>query len=372
MKVAFYSYHAFEVVHSASTSAGGMELQVLLLGRELTKRGIGVEFLVGDFGQPDVVEEDGLVFRKIFRATTSSNASKLLFFLRTLRSSRADIVLERGSSVSSGILYAASRIVGMKYIFAAASDVNCDRRSHDPSIQGRFRRRLYDLAIRGADAVVVQKRSQQMLLRRSYGRDGVVIRSLALVPEGLSADGKAHGRAIVWISNLHRYKQPELFLELARRMPNHRFIMAGGTKDQAFSQELTDAARRIPNLDFRGFIPQREVWGLLSEARVIVNTTVVDGKYEEGFPNTFIQAWALGVPVVSLISDPDSIVTELNVGRVSRTIDGMERDISDLCASDDEWNEISSRCRKLFAGEFVADNIVGAYLNLLQNCSGVA
>lgn len=368
MKVAFYSYHAFDVVNSPHTLAGGMELQVLLLGRELMSRGVAVEFLVGDSGQEDLLERDGLIFRKVFKARPASAASRTLFFLRAIRSCRADILMERGSSINSGSLFLVSKLFGMKYVFAAASDVNCDRHSQDPSCMGRFRRFLYDIAIRGAAVVVVQKQSQRDMLRTSYRRDGVIIRSLALVPKELPEKGNTVRKDAVWISNLHRYKQPELFLELARRLPGYRFAMAGGTRDAAYGRAIADSASRIPNLEFCGFLPQEQLWQLLSRARVLVNTTVVDGKYEEGFPNTFIQAWALGIPVVSLISNPDALITTMNVGRVSRTPEQMERDVVELFSADTEWEAMSARCRKLFSSEFVASSVVDAYMSVFRKC----
>ena len=37
----------------------------------------------------------------------------------------------------------------------------------------------------------------------------------------------------------------------------------------------------------------------------------------EGFPNIFIEAWAFGVPVLSLYFDPGSVIEKENLGEVA-------------------------------------------------------
>ena len=39
------------------------------------------------------------------------------------------------------------------------------------------------------------------------------------------------------------------------------------------------------------------------KSKILINTSSF-----EGFPNTFVQAWANGVPVISLKVDPDNII----------------------------------------------------------------
>ena len=47
-------------------------------------------------------------------------------------------------------------------------------------------------------------------------------------------------------------------------------------------------------MTFHGAVPYRDAGALYSRARVLVNTSDV-----EGFPNTYLQAWASGTPVVA-------------------------------------------------------------------------
>jgi glycosyltransferase involved in cell wall biosynthesis len=70
---------------------------------------------------------------------------------------------------------------------------------------------------------------------------------------------------------------------------------------------------------------------------------------EEGFPNTFLQAWAAGTPVVSLTIDPDNLIKRNVLGKVSGTIERAITDIKELIGSPETREAISSRVRRYAA-----------------------
>jgi glycosyltransferase involved in cell wall biosynthesis len=370
LKVCLFSYHAYDVVRSPENIAGGMELQLLLLARSLKEKGVEVEILVGDSGQADVATEGGYIFRRVLTNRTRNPLQKLWFFIDAIRASRAEIILDRGSSRITGMLYLTSRILRMKFILAVASDVNLDRESADPSFRRTWERWLYRKAVAGADAIVLQKKQQDAILKLNYGRAGVVICSLLLFePASQQAAGRSHGN-VVWISNLHAYKQPLMFIDLARRMPDVPFVMVGGSREATLSEEILQKSRAVPNLEYRGFVPQREIPGILESACILVNTTVVDGKYEEGFPNTFLQAWSFGVPVVSLISDPDEMISAHGLGRCSHTFEQLVQDITFFVLNEEARQEVSRRCIAYVADEFDRDRTISEYMKLFETVAG--
>jgi glycosyltransferase involved in cell wall biosynthesis len=96
-------------------------------------------------------------------------------------------------------------------------------------------------------------------------------------------------------------------------------------------------AAGLANLEFTGFVPLAQVESRFDAARVLVNTSVF-----EGMPNTFLQAWARGVPTLATVE----------VGTpVHKQFSGVEegaREIEVLFADQNMWDSLSTRCREYF------------------------
>jgi glycosyltransferase involved in cell wall biosynthesis len=65
----------------------------------------------------------------------------------------------------------------------------------------------------------------------------------------------------------------------------------------------------LQNLTFVEHVPFLEIEAYFRAASLFVNTSV-----QEGFPNTFVQAWMHGTPVVSLSVDPGSVMSRHGIG----------------------------------------------------------
>ncbi len=75
---------------------------------------------------------------------------------------------------------------------------------------------------------------------------------------------------MLWVGNIRALKRPRLLLDLARRMPDRRYVMAGGPYPG--SQTLFEEIRRakpalLPNVEFRGTVPFHEMHTLYERAR---------------------------------------------------------------------------------------------------------
>jgi glycosyltransferase involved in cell wall biosynthesis len=155
-------------------------------------------------------------------------------------------------------------------------------------------------------------------------------------------------------------------LARAFALPQYRFRMIGGEGGydaDAHAYYETIRAEAVPNLEFMGFLPVADVEPHFDEARVFVNTSE-----HEGFPNTFLQAWARGVPTVSYFdagvredgSRPFVWVTDGN---------GAVNAVSTLLGDLDQWQALSDVCRNHFLEFHSVESTVRAYDGIFNSLS---
>ena len=242
---------------------------------------------------------------------------------RALRRLRPDVVYQRVGCAYTGITALFARRAGCKLVWHAANDtdVQLNLKIHRRNfIRQRLERSLLSYGIRSADRIVTQTEQQARLLLDNFGRsaDAVIAN---FHPDPIETVQKSGPVRVVWIADLKRQKQPEVFLRLAaalRDIQDARFIMIGraaaGTGDSSWLASLQKRINSTSNVEYLGQRPQAEVNEQLAKAHVFVNTSTY-----EGFPNTFIQAWMRNTPVVSLNVNPDGILDGENVGFHSGT-----------------------------------------------------
>src|SRR5262249_55518797 len=151
-------------------------------------------------------------------------------------------------------------------------------------------KKLYEYGLRRADAVLVQSRYQQRLLERNYQVTSSIASMLVEPADGYAAFD-ARDMTVLWINNLRQLKRPDLYFDMAQALPDLSFHMAGGAMpgQEAFFAQAQERARSHANMTFHGPIPYHDVNPLYGRARVFVNTSDI-----EGFPNSYLQAWAAG------------------------------------------------------------------------------
>jgi len=337
---------------------GGAELQLYLLARELRQRNWGVSFLVGDYGQGNVAyTADGIRLvtghpgRKLQdRAWGRSYAAWKLW--RALQSIDADIYLSRGLGGQAGVIDSFCRLKNRKYVFWFGKNADAWYGIRGLSPLPFWERLAALYGIRNADLVIVQTNDQDRLLKKHVRREGVVVPN---VSPWQSTPESECGDYVLWVGSIQPKKRPELMLDLAARMPDVQFVMAGG-KMAAYADLYDSVKRRADqnsNVDFRGFVPFDQTKELFQHAAVVVSTSKPQ---EEGFPNIFLQAWSTGTPVVATV-DPDRLLSTHGLGYYCQNTTQMAKRIREIVNDNTLQREIGRRCHTYVSENHSADRI---------------
>jgi len=182
-----------------------------------------------------------------------------------------------------------------------------------------IRRKARSAALK-ADIQLAQS-NEQIEILKSRGFSPVLLRNSFEFPVGMQVQRHEDKPLVLWVGSVKQRKRPEHFFELARRCQDLdcEFVMAGELQDEQSKAPLEAAQRDLKNFRYAGFIPSDIVGKLYERAHVFVSTS-----QSEGFPNTFIQAWQRGVPVLSLDIDPDGLLTRERMGVLAHDMNEME------------------------------------------------
>ncbi|MGD8414515.1 MAG: glycosyltransferase family 4 protein, partial [Candidatus Latescibacterota bacterium] len=222
-----------------------------------------------------------------------------------LRRIDADVYVQRCAGVETGIVAYFCRPFRKPWLFSVASDADLDGRFE--SGNPYWIRRGFRYGIRSAGEVVCQNGVQRESLNRRFGRSGRTILSLCEVPGSYP---EPDGGSILWVSRCVPLKQPERFIELARELPDLRFVMImNDGPDPAYNSTTFANARSVENLELIRHVAYQDIDVYFRNARVLVSTAEF-----EGFPNAFLQAMKHGVPVVSFAVNPNEILTRERAG----------------------------------------------------------
>lgn len=347
---------------------GGAEVQQAILARVLRRNGHRVSMITLDFGQPDGAEVDGIVVHKVFRLDEGIPVLRFLHprltsMWRAMSQVDADVYYQRSASMLTAIIAEFCRRNGKRSIYAGASD-----RDFIPGrqqIQYRRDRWLYEHGLRTVDRIVVQNLRQLEDARVHYGREAVLIPSCYELPAGRSPEPLRAPGEVLWVGTIHDYKRPEIFLDIAARLPQRRFVIVGGSAApgerlrHGYFEKIQAAAAKLPNVEFTGFLPLAEVERRFDRAAVFVNTSVY-----EGMPNTFMQAWARGIPTVATV-DVGARLEDSPFYRVfSRTEEAVE-EIERLFGDPDYRARASAACRGYFEASHSSSEVLARYERLL-------
>jgi glycosyltransferase involved in cell wall biosynthesis len=170
---------------------------------------------------------------------------------------------------------------------------------------------------------------------------------------------------ILWVANARPFKRLEIFLDIANRFKGTdlEFHVIGRLQyadNNALLYKIINS-----NVIYHGFKDNHYVNDLLESALISVNTSLPNS---EGLPNTFIQSWMLGTPVISLDSNPNyyfknSFLGNYCNGDINILYNGI-RYYLDM--NENTYYDFSQKCREFAISEFSLENNINKLKDLIN------
>ncbi|MCF7958710.1 MAG: glycosyltransferase family 4 protein [Phycisphaerae bacterium] len=304
IRVCFISLKAYPLFNSAIDAIfGGAEVDLYLLSTELAKDpDFQVSFVTGDYGQEQAEVWENVTVNK------SVNVGKNLFLgagriWKAMRQADAQIYMSEACSLGTFLNAYFCKYFNRIFLYRTASTRECDGTYLN---QKKIRGLAVKWAFKKAQAVITQNDSDAENMLRTTGIASTVIRngSRLLPAQDTQRD------TILWVGRSAAVKRPELFIELARQVPEEHFTMiCQKTLGDTDYKSLVEQAKHTPNLTFIPRVSFHEIDKYFQRARIFVNTSD-----SEGFPNTYVQSCKSGAPILSLHVNPDNFLNHYKCG----------------------------------------------------------
>jgi glycosyltransferase involved in cell wall biosynthesis len=281
------------------------------------------------------------------------------FLLKILKQMKPDVIYQRCGLSLTGIAAFYAKKNNCRFVFHIAHDRDVQPLKiqwKKPYLIPEFM--LMQYGIKNADTIIAQTQFQANQLLKNYGKTATVIPNAHPVPPNCKKN--TDKIIILWIANWKSLKQPEIFIKLAEKIGNNdkvRLIMLG--RNDNYGQLVTQARKN--RIKVMGEIPNDEANALLESAHILVNTSK-----QEGFSNTFIQAWMRRVPVVSLSVDPDGILHRKKIGYCSGSFDKLVLDTQKLIIDQELRETMGTRAREYAIKHFSLENME-KILKIIEN-----
>ena len=348
LRLCFVAQQAYGALCGRPTEhSGGIERQSALWARWFAARGHDVSLLTWDEGQSEAAV-DGVGIVKMCRRDQGLRGMRFFHprwtsLAHALERADADLYACMCGDASLGqvALWCRARRRPLAYYVSSTDAVN--RTLGHLAARERL---LYRVGLKRAERVMVQTRVQQEMLREGFGVGAEVVPmpSEAMTPSATPRSVVPEGARVLWVGRFHPEKRLEWLLDVAQECPELAFDVVGAANDaSAYEREMHARASALPNVRLHGRIAQRDALAeLYRRAALLCCTSPV-----EGFPNTFLEAWSHGLPVVTTF-DPDGLTERLGMGAAARDPAGIRTAILALLSCSDTYRRASEAAWSYF------------------------
>jgi len=304
---------------------GGAELQMAMLAKTLAEHDIEV-VVIDREAKEDFQFDRNIQIRSIpgwYRGIRGLRffTHRVPNFIRTLRNIHASLFYVRGISYLFLIpLYVAKRCKA-KFVLAISHDSELWRFQERFKVFYRKNSSVWDwistnipnevaayFLVRFCDVLLVQHEEQAQKVS-SLGKKVILLPNMFDPRIEHISRNKSNGNIVI-IGALSNRKGLDLFLPVVQKLKHVTFEFVGEAEDIE-GNRIKEQLKKCPNAILHGWLNREDTLRKIASAKALVNTSRM-----EGFPNAFIEAWALRTPVISLSVDPGNVIKNHKLGYV--------------------------------------------------------
>lgn len=268
------------------------------------------------------------------------------------------VILRGGKNRNLAFVAFWCKVLGIKAVQFFGSDADFVKDYRTLTFAEMINRRMFNWGLKRIKYFVAQNDAQQTQLREIITDAKSII-----IPNIWSEVGEMNHeeeKVILWVGNTRSLKRPQWVFEIAKDFPEENFVLIGGNADSKVYDECVSLAADSDNVRFLGGLPFYETNEWFSRAKVLLCTS----EYE-GFPNTFLQAWANDVPVLSTVN-PGNRITDKKLGFVCNNINEFKVNLGTLLEK-----ECYTQCQEAINSYFVEAHSLDSNYKKLTSFLGV-
>lgn len=342
---------------------GGSELQTLLLAKLFQEKKFDVTIIT--FGnREETYTKEGLKVYCINIAGKKIPFIHIFYDLipnlnKMLKLVDSDIYFQRGAGLISGVIAKYCMNYKKKFIFASSSTNNTNYKFiKETNFRDAY---FYKYGLRNASKIVVQSFEQQEQLLKYHSLKSTIIKNI--LPFEVIENNDTKRDFILWVGSIGRVKQPEYLFDIAKALKNLKIVVIGGSRgDDEYFSYIINSFKKFQNIEYVGRKNRQELKEYYPKGIALINTSE-----REGFSNTWLEAWAHKVPVISLNVNPDNLLTKNKMGFHSKSISKMIEDIDLIQKSTEIRNELGKNGLRYVQENHKPEIIFHKYLDLFNS-----
>jgi len=378
--ISFVSPFGYPLLVPDGQGSGGAERQFVLFGHELASLGWHVSFITAH-PAPEYRHQQTIlpVYSCSFSYLGGSNFRIpidwiSLFMAMKKSNSYYYIIKTPGHLLAPMSLFC--RLFNKKLVFWGQTTSKTDPSLKQISSHASY---LQNWGIKQADLIIAQTKDQQNSFKKNYNLNSTIVPNICTTLPYAYQDASSINALktidVLWAGNSTTNKRYEVVIELAKNMPEARFSIAMNLSEKKIFEKCKTDCSKIPNIQFLGTVPPHHMESLFSETKIFLNTSI-----REGFPNTYLQSWMNGVPVISLNIDPDNTISTNNIGEIVNKQFGITQKsnfkylalqlkplASELLGKEELRAKIAQKAKAYIVEHHTPDTVVPILINALEN-----